>query len=288
MADVVVTLAGGLGNQLFQTAYAKNLEARGHRVTLDGTVVRWTRGLHIDPQICGLKILNATPPAPVPGRLAATVLRRALATRLRFGPDGRIVRTQRTLEFDEQYLNLNSPGRYRVEGYWQCERYFSDVGQTVRKVFLDMLGRHVSYNGLSRLPAMADPSSISLHVRRGDYVTANFIDPLALEYYERALEELAVPSPRIFVFSDDLDWATRELGRICDVIPVEPDWTSHPGGEIFLMSQCSHHIIANSSFSWWGAWLDGRTSSRVVAPRQWFSLETYSARDIVPDRWTKV
>jgi hypothetical protein len=138
-------------------------------------------------------------------------------------------------------------------------------------------------------------NSVSLHVRRGDYVT----DPSAaavhgtcdLGYYRSAVEHVARATgaqPVLFVFSDDPDWVAANLDLPQEMHLVRNNDASTNYEDLRLMSACRHHVIANSSFSWWGAWLDPRSDAITVAPRRWFAAGTPDARDLVPERWARV
>jgi len=136
--------------------------------------------------------------------------------------------------------------------------------------------------------------SISLHIRRGDYVSNVYTNSVhgtcSLDYYQQAvtLLESKLNNPHFFIFSDDLAWAKEHLSFIENVTFVELDVNIPDHDEMFLMSQCLHHIIANSSFSWWGAWLNKNLDKIVIAPKRWFIDETYNTSDLIPDAWIRL
>jgi Glycosyl transferase family 11 len=131
---------------------------------------------------------------------------------------------------------------------------------------------------------------ISIHVRRGDYVTntnaAAYHGVCDAEYYLEACRRLAAETgiSRYAVFSDDLAWVKTHLPLPGEILFVELPAEVSAHWEIWLMQQCHHHIIANSSFSWWGAWLNTRSDKRLVAPARWFLNQ---ASDIVPPSWIR-
>jgi hypothetical protein len=140
--------------------------------------------------------------------------------------------------------------------------------------------------------------SISIHIRRGDYVqnkkTGKHHGNCSSEYYKNALDEILSKlskgqreNVRLFIFSDDIEWARKNLSFACPSVfvsnPATPDYE-----ELVLMSKCSHHIIANSSFSWWGAWLDSNPQKIVIAPAKWFNTRQSLYKDIVPSSWIKI
>ncbi|HEY2374035.1 MAG TPA: alpha-1,2-fucosyltransferase [Gaiellaceae bacterium] len=173
-------------------------------------------------------------------------------------------------------------------GYWQSEAYFSDARDVIRS--------ELRFPGLSSAytqseSTVANPSAVSVHVRRGDYVTSPQTNAvhgaLGVDYYRRALAHVAnrVSKPSFIVFSDDPEWVERELAR---ELPLTVVSGGDPVQELGLMSRCTHHVIANSSFSWWGAWLGEREGSVIVAPERWFADPNVETRDIVPARWRRL
>jgi hypothetical protein len=135
-------------------------------------------------------------------------------------------------------------------------------------------------------------NSVSLHVRRGDYANNQevkaFHGLLPYRYYEEALASLGVkPNHEIFVFSDDLEWASHSFppGRFTI---IDRSVATSAAGDLRLMASCDAHVIANSSFSWWGAWLDARTPSKVVSPERWFAKGGLDTSDLLPDHWERL
>jgi hypothetical protein len=167
--------------------------------------------------------------------------------------------------------------RVRFDGYWQSSEYFSNIENELRQAFVFRASTDQETERLLR--SIVGHESVSIHFRRGDYVS----DPLfrqiygdicTEDYYERAVEYVRgrVADPHFFVFSDDRDWAmrspvTQKLGS-CEIASL-PD--SLPWVDMFLMSQCTHNIIANSSYSWWASWLNGHHEKIVVAPSRWIN-----------------
>ena len=174
-------------------------------------------------------------------------------------------------------------------GYWQSERYFVDRAQTIRANFTF---RHPLSDRNSDLARKINAvNSVSLHIRRGDYVTnpqiaiSHGVCPQS--YYKAAIEYIRehVDGPHFFVFSDDPDWVKAELslqGRFC---LVDHNRGAESYNDMRLMSMCRHHIIANSTFSWWGAWLNPSPTKIVIAPRLWFNNHAADARDLFPEGW---
>ncbi len=289
---VVAAIGGGLGNQMFQYAAARRL------AHVNGAELLLYLGQRYGGRpyrVYGLDRFN------ISGRLATDVqaggLRRVSRTRRRLAkvfrplavpPDPEIVRED-TLLFNPAILSLRQPAK--LAGAWQCERYFEDIGGIIRQDFtlrdeLDARNREV----LARIEA--GPSAF-IHVRRGDYVThpidSKKFGTCAPEYYQEAaaiLRERVGPDLRFFVFSDDPAWVREAKigGDGAEVI----DWNSKtPERDLALMRRCAHAVIANSSFSWWGAWLGDGGERVVIAPRVWLRGRS-DYGDIVPGRWLKL
>ena len=179
-----------------------------------------------------------------------------------------------------------------LKGYWQSERYFKDVEQTIRTHFtfrplLSDRNREIAQE-------ISAVNSVSLHVRRGDYVN-NFINFIkiglcSLSYYEAAVKYITehVEKPLFYIFSDDVDWVRANLkinGAFCY---IDQNRGLESYNDMHLMSMCRHHIIANSSFSWWGAWLNPSKEKIVIAPKRWFAHYPVNTKDLVPDGWVRL
>ena len=137
-------------------------------------------------------------------------------------------------------------------------------------------------------------NAVSLHVRRGDYVdnpsTNRWHGICSLDYYQRALDYIGfhAEAPHLFVFSDDQKWTRANLRFAAATTFVEINPPDRGYRDMSLMARCRHHIIANSSFSWWGAWLNPSHEKIVVAPKQWFSAARNDTRDLIPPGWVRL
>lgn len=192
-----------------------------------------------------------------------------------------------------QYWNgINKvPQNCYLVGYWQSEKYFQDAEQIIRadlSFALPMSNRNAQIG-----EEMLRVNSISLHVRRGDYVsnskTKATHGACSLDYYHAAVRYMAerVECPHFFIFSDDMAWVKNELKLDFPCQYIEHNKGSESYNDMRLMSLCSHHIIANSSFSWWGAWLNPKSDKIVVAPQKWFAKDNITI-DLYPHGWIKL
>lgn len=186
-----------------------------------------------------------------------------------------------------------SPGPVYLHGYWQSEQYFADVESQIRRDFCFKLKWDQA--DLKVRDLMLSAPSLSVHVRRGDYASKKnqvvFATP-GLDYYRCGIRYVRerVPNVRIFLFSDEPEWAKAQLvPEFGDMIVVRHNTGSRSPNDMRLMSIASHHLIANSSFSWWGAWLNPSKDKMVIAPRQWFVNEKIrSSTDLIPSSWVRL
>lgn len=282
--SVTSIIDGGIGNQMFQYAVARVLSARlGVGLALD--LRRLHRRGHRSFDLAGFKLapncrtITAGKPPKPPGRLAR-LLRSAV-----FGGD---YFHETSFAYNPRVFELSAP--VILDGYFQSERYFLADAEVIRADFQPNAEHAKSLEYLAR-KALPDGLSISLHVRRGDYVESRnqaFHGLVPLDYYDRALatlEERLGAEPTVCVFTDDISWAKTNLTLPYGTRYVS-ELTSSALEDLILMSRCSHHITANSSFSWWGAWLNPSPDKIVVTPSLWFQPASgIDTRDLRPPGW---
>jgi hypothetical protein len=189
---------------------------------------------------------------------------------------------ERMHEFDVEQFN-NCPDNVDLFGYYQTEKYFKHIEDEIRKdfTFEENLWEDVKsfFNEY-----FENEKVISLHIRRGDYVTNSNHPTQGLDYYEKALSYFGEES--VIIFSDDPEWCKQQELFSSDRFSVSENNTAE--FDLCLMTLCSYHIIANSSFSWWGAWL--ANSERVIAPSNWFAGDcaNKSPKDMYCDGWNVI
>lgn len=289
LKDMIVSrLIGGLGNQMFQYATGRALALRlevPFRIDRRAFSHYHTHAFGLD---CFDIELSDAPPRRLPSPPNEGRIQRLLR---KFLPTELTVYSERSFTFDQNVSSL--PNNVYLDGYWQTERYFQDFADTIRA---DFTVRHPPSAANQRwLNQIVDTHSVSLHIRRGDYVTnasaAAVHGTCDLNYYERAVKyihDTTGIAPVLYVFSDDPDWVAQNLNLPYPMHLVRDNNATTNYEDLRLMTACRHHVIANSSFSWWGAWLDGRTNSITVAPDHWFVTGTLDARDLVPQRWIRL
>jgi hypothetical protein len=288
---VIVRVVGGLGNQMFQYACARAEALRCNgQLLLDLSAFKQYR-LHQ----YGLDSFCITAPAATGmlqtgSRLHASLRRFGLSRQLQMRLQGVCY----IKEPDNMALQPRMQGNHAkiyLDGYWQNEAYFADASDIIRAEF--QLPRP-GFAPNVRTLLDNDLPIVSLHIRRGDYVTnpmANAVHGvLHLDYYRDAIEMLVKHLGerfQIVVFSDDIEWARQKL--ICSQpLYFIPGSTVTPHEDLHMMASCDHHIIANSSFSWWGAWLNPSASKIVIAPKRWFIAPQFRNRDICPPSWVQI
>lgn len=172
------------------------------------------------------------------------------------------------------------PNHYLI-GYWQSEKYFINH----RTDIINLLENISIKKYLKKAYKFLSDECISLHVRRGDYLNIDRHNVLDVSYYYNALEYLDSKNFKIVVVSDDINWCKENFQGLENLIYVEETNLN----TLYIMALCKHNIIANSSFSWWGAWLNTHTDKKVIAPSVWFGgKKAYNCHDIVPEQWIKL
>ncbi len=292
MTYVCMNIRHGLGNQLFMAALGVRL-AHENKVRLIFDSSAYLSDHSRKYQLNAFSIAATTLSTPSVESLKLSPFRylnpqyrraRRIASMRR-----RHYVRERFWQFDEGILKLAAP--VYLDGYWQTERYFSDVDGLIRQQF--QLREPIGERRRELLKSIgrAGSSSVSLHVRRGDYVelaqSGELFRLCSLEWYQRAMAMIAeiVPAPQFFVFSDDPTWARANLPENWPRVFVEPGDDGKDFEDLHLMANCRHHIIANSTFSWWGAWLNASRDKKVIAPAVWFATPTIDQSDIIPSTW---
>jgi glycosyl transferase family 11 len=293
---IVARLSGGLGNQMFQYAAGRSLAHRtGARLILDATpfTVRHERrryalagyGIVADVSFAGCPHPPSAAVVELPPRRGFRLadimrkVRRRTADPARFS-----LFTEKSFDYDPAFERLGA--QTYLDGYWQSARYFSHIAAAIRRE-LQPAGEPDRANAqwLARIRAA---NAVCLHVRRGDYLISPHFEHhgvCSVEYYRRAMARMrdVAAGARFFVFSDDWQWARDQLSA-SDAIVVDANGPQAGRDELRLMAACRHHVIANSSLSWWAAWLSAQDGQIVIAPAPWFTA-TPNTPDLLPADW---
>lgn len=288
---ITVKIEGGLGNQMFQYAAGRMLSVK-HAVPLSldlsAFVVDKSSGIYTGRKF-ELDQLNIKSTI-INEEKVKSIFFRKLKDRI----SGKQYYYEKSLNFDNSVLNL--PANAYLEGYFQSEKYFS----VIRDVLLEELNYFVQEKDKEEYlffsKQMQQTNSVAVHVRRGDFANNSYIQSVhgtcSVEYYDEAINKLSglFNSASFFLFSDDLDWALRNIGKSFNVIPVNLKSPNAHFLEMKLMSLAKANIIANSSFSWWAAWLNDNPEKRVIAPKKWYvdTLKNSQTSDLLPDSWIRL
>lgn len=287
---IIVKLIGGLGNQMFQYATARRL-AIMHNTSLMLDISEFEtyklrryalNHFNIKAEIATPKQLKLCKPNNKLNKLRQMFIKS-------YSSSFNYIK-EKHFNFDHKILEL--PDKIYMDGYWQSEKYFKDIKDIIRNEFT------VKYelNEKNKEPAdyICNCESVSLHVRRGDYVTnpkTNAVHGTCdLDYYHKCIALLMnkVKQPHFFIFSDDPEWVIANLHIDYPTTFITHNEPEKDYEDIRLMSMCKHNIIANSSFSWWGAWLNANPDKIVIAPQRWFQDNKNDTRDLIPKSWYRV
>ncbi|UWR60439.1 alpha-1,2-fucosyltransferase [Phaeobacter inhibens] len=282
---IITRLHGRLGNQMFQYAAGRALADRlGVSLALDSRGAE-LRGEGVLTRVFDLDL--ATPDILPPLRQRAPLgyaLWRGLGQHLGTGPK---LRREVGLGYNPDFVDW-SDNSY-LHGYWQSERYFAQSAERIRRDFT--FPEYSNQQNAEMAARIGETNAISLHVRRGDYLTLAAHVLCDQAYYEAALAQVLdglEGQPTVYVFSDDPQWAKENLPLPCDKVVVDFNGADTDYEDMRLMSLCKHNIIGNSSFSWWAAWLNQTPDRRVAGPAKWFGDPKLNNPDILPPGWLRI
>lgn len=298
---VKVVLRGGLGNQMFQ--YALGLVIADNNnvpLVLDTTLLndRFPRN-EVTFRTFDLDIFTLTPrftvlsaiskKVPIPGLWAGLdIISIGVGDLLGIR---KLVKEKQEYRFEPNVLK--SSGNMTLWGFWHTGKYFADHAEKIKSEF------HFTHRLTGEAKTIAEKiaasNSVSVHIRRGDYISYKSVHSTVGEvgaaYYKKASEYIAAhgKDPHFFIFSDDIEWCKEHIKFPFSTTYVGADSAGPKSSfHLQLMSLCKNNIIANSTFSWWGAWLNNNAGKIVVAPKQWRVDDLDAARAIIPEGWVTI
>ena len=289
---IIIRLWGGLGNQLFQYATGYALAKRLETELCIDTSWFAKQSLR-QPVIKKFNIKYDSEVVPKAIGNQVSILQNKLINRFiripfikDFSLKGNYIYIKekyRNKNDREKVLNIKNMNIY-LDGYWQHEEYFNGVRYSLLKI-LDT--DEVSDKYLELKSMVMSCNSVSVHVRRSDYLSLKTrlftgLHPLEASYYNNIYEMVKLKDFTYFIFSDDIEWVKQNLPMFRNAIFVERSYGLKDYEELLLMSKCKHNIIANSTFSWWAAWLNQNPDKIIFAPKDW-----YADRDLIPHSWIK-
>lgn len=297
----IVNIIGGLGNQMFQYAFALALQKkhREHVVKIDTSHFNYIfikkfksanlhNGYEIEKVFPNARLGHATPwdlmklTWYMPNYVLSRVVRRLLPAR-----KNEYIQTPKDIfAYGEDVFSAKGDGYY--EGVWQAVNYYVDVKEELREVFAHPMPNE--YN-VKLIRDIQDSNSVGLHVRRGDYLAAPEFNGICnLDYYKRGIAEILKDNQKhdFYIFSNDIPWCKQEIEPLINghnIIYVTGNTGKNSCWDMFLMTYCKSLIIANSSFSWWGAFLN-KDVKKVVVPAKWVNRE--GAQENYCKEWIKI
>lgn len=288
---IITQVIGGLGNQMFQYAAGRALSLRNHSSLVLDISGFESYELHQGFELQRVfshpfEMASTADVRKVLGWQSSASIRRIISRK----PFAVFIRKRFVVEPHFHYwpeINNLAKDCY-LSGYWQSEKYFSDAASQIRADFTFRMPLENQNAELAQ--QISQVNAVSLHVRRGDYAnnpkTTATHGLCSLEYYSAAIRHVSerVQRPQFFIFSDDIDWVKNNLPLDFPCVYVKHNHGAGSYNDMRLMSLCRHHIIANSSFSWWGAWLNPSADKIVIAPRKWFANQT-DITDLFPAGW---
>lgn len=285
---IITKIFGGLGNQMFQYAAGLAL-ARKRNTSLELDLSFFENSGNAIAREYGLSVFSLSgtiASKETVQKYTASSVQKQLQRLLPWYKRKNIQEPHYHFTSDFFKIGKNA----LLDGYWQSEKYFSEIKDDVLKEF--SLQIELTDAAHTWKQKIKNTSSVSLHIRRGDYVeskeVSDHIGAQPMTYYDKAVEIIKqhVKDPMFFVFSDDIAWAKEHLSL--ENVEFVSDSSLQDYEEMTLMSVCKHNIIANSSFSWWGAWLNTNADKKVIAPQQWFADGSMDTKDLIPKDWLQV
>lgn len=281
---IITRIKGGLGNQMFQYAIAR-------RISLDQNCdfkLDITDYNADNFRKFGLKNFN----------IVENIATSEEVKKLKY-PYGFLSKMWRFFSF--KILRIHNVGfnasvlqRHKdlyLDGYWQSYKYYENIRKKLQEDF--SLKIPLTEEKQRLVEEIRNCNAVSLHIRRGDYVSdknaSKIFNVCTMEYFESGAEYIGskVASPIFYIFSDDANWVKENLKINFPTVYVA-DYGLKDFEELYLMSCCKHNVIANSSFSWWGAWLNNNPDKIVVCPKKWVNNNSVKMGDLVPDNWVRV
>lgn len=286
-----VKLMGGLGNQMFQfcagLALAKRLNTR---FTIDDTILNSNiNNDHSVKRELDLEVFNLSQQSYYNGLISANSgfltrnINRILPVRSRW------YYIEKSFNYDNNILLLND--NTTIEGYWQSYKYFDKIENEIKHTF--SFKNKLLIDSEKLFNDIKNKVSVCINVRRADFAVNSFHGTLEMDYYFKAIDLLKskiTSDLHFFVFSDDIDWCKRNFNFAKNITIVDH---THKGYKfsnyLYLMKNCKHFIIPNSSFAWWAAWICDNEEKTVIAPKIWFKGDANNLTlDLIPSNWTRI
>ena len=295
---ITVKLMGGLGNQMFQYALAKNLAIKNKtEVIFDLTF--------LNHRLPGTKYVfrnydlgifkNIRNQTTLLSKLSKYLRNTAYIMQTLINKIGsKIIKNyyiteRKQYEFDPSIMK--SDKNCYLSGYWQNEKYFKDISNEIKEDF-SKFSYPLSEKSAKLLKEIHKENSVCVNFRRTDYLTINtFMGDIDANYYNNAIKLMSekIGKPHLFIFSDDIEWCKNNFKSEFTTTFVDHSYAGKKFSDYFqLMMNCKNFIIPNSTFAWWAAWLSSDKNKVIIAPKTWIISKDYDSSDMVPKEWIRV
>lgn len=290
---IIIKILGGLGNQMFQYAAAYVI-AKKHNTTLKMDLRGLYAGEERSRNTFELEIFNIEPTQASHKEYFPYIRKTIYKSSLLNTWYKRLFGLVGYKELDFSYndkLDRQSSSNMLLRGLFQSEYYFNNLKPDIYKLYTFP---EINAQNKEIESKIQSTNSVSIHIRRGDYVNDKeynkAIGTTSLDYYNKAIKhiEKKTEKPVYYIFSDSPDWVNENLEILQNATQI--DWNTGKLSyiDMQLMSLCKHNIIANSTFSWWGAWLNQNPGKIVIAPSKWFAGWDYNTKDLIPENWIRL
>jgi len=288
---IIVQLKGGFGNQLFQYAAALSL-GKYHNVpvkvdisllNIPDALIGTTRAFDLLSIQHSIEVASKAEKNSVKGNKLMQYLQKFLPHYKRN------IYKEVAFNYDQHFLETGN--KIYLKGYRQSEKYFESITNEIKKIFSikEELIKDVSNVAL----LIQSENSISIHIRRGDYTNAAMLEYHGvqdIEFYNQAISFIKekIANPKFYVFSDNINWVQENLNLNEEAHLITVDESPTSITDFYLMRCCKHNIIANSTFSWWAAYLNSNPDKIIIAPKRWFNKANYDTKDLIPSSWIQL
>lgn len=272
---IVVKLIGGLGNQMFQYATAKALALeKKQKLYIDTSAFK-----NYDLHAYGLHHFNIK----AKEYKQKSKWYRKIKNKLKLVTNYK----EASFRFNPELFKIKTKDTF-LYGYFQSEDYFLNHRTTLLEDF--KITSKLKKETEVLLNNISKTNAVSIHIRRGDFLQHDVHNTSKADYYNTAMQciEDKIEQPTYYLFSDDIEWVKNNFKTNFKAVFVDFNDALTGFEDLKLMSHCQHNIVANSSFSWWSAWINTNPDKIVIAPKKWFNGDQYDYTDVVPKSWIKI
>lgn len=298
---IIVNIKNGLGNQMFQYAFGKVLEWK-YDTLLYFDLLRneIESSLQIELNVFNIVPIIEAKPANRDKYMPFSVRKfrdnKQYIKYIYFKIRRKYHRSKLITEpYPSQFMpvfnNIELKRDYYFLGFWQNSKYFIGYEDKIRELFQPK-DKSVLESNIALEIRNSTMDTVSVHFRRGDYLTSSFIAPVSMDYYAEAIELVTakLSNPFFYIFTDEPEWVQNNFILKYPFEIIIGNTGNNAYIDILLMCKCKSHIMANSSFSWWGAWLDSNPNKIVIAPKKWYAnaeIDKFTF-EITPDEWIRI